>query len=251
MQHKIKKMPLQFLRFLKDEGAHIKVKNKNGQNALMNVCSGKCDTETVKWLLAEGFNLEEKDNQGNTVFLSAAQNRYTQLLKFLKNEGADIKVTNKNGENALMRVCACSRDIDAVNWLLGEGFDLEEKNNDGNTVFLYAAENENIPLQILRLLQDKGAEMKVRNKNGQTALMNVCYGSGDIDTIKWMLTEGFSLEVKDNLGQTAFLCAAWNGNTHLLNFLKSEGADIKAKNKNGQNALMNVCSGSGNTEAIK
>ena len=244
-------IPFQILSLLKHKGADIKVKNKDGQNALMNVCSGSCDIETVKWLLAEGFNLEEKDNQGNTVFLSAVWNGCTQLLKFLKIEGADIKDSNKNGENALMRVCSCSRDIDAVNWLWAEEFNLEEKNNDRNIVFLCAAQNENIPLQILRLLQDKGAEMKVRNKNGQTALTNVCYGSGDIETVKWMLAEGFNLEEKDNLGQTAFLCAAWNGNTQLLNFLKGEGADIKAKNKNEQNALMNVCSGSGNTDAIK
>ena len=135
-------IPYQILCLMKGESADTKVKNNNGRNALINVCSGSCDTDAIKWLLAEGFNLEEKDNQGNTAFLSATCNISRQLLKFLKGKGANIKVYNKYGQNALMNVCSYSNDIDAVKWLLAEGFNLEEKNDEGDTVFLCAAQNK-------------------------------------------------------------------------------------------------------------
>ena len=171
------------------------------------------------------------------------------LLKLLKENGEDIYIKDKDGNNALLKTCYGTGDIDTIKWLLHQGFSPEYKDKGGYNAFLLAAEFGK--LSVLKFLKEINVDIKVTGIHGQNALHTACIGKGDINTIKWLLDQGFSAENKTYEGYNAFLLAAEFGNLPVLEFLKEINTDIKATGPDGQNALHRACVGKGDTETIK
>ena len=240
---------LAVLKSLKDKGEDLTVTDTDGNNALHIACFGAGHIETIKWLLDEGFALESKGNAGYTPFLSAAYGGNLDVLKFLKERNADTRSTSNDGENALHRACFGAGHIETIKWLLDEGFALESKGNAGYTPFLSAADGGN--LDVLKFLKERNADTRSTSNHGENALHIACLGAGHIETIKWLLDEGFALESKGNAGYTPFLSAAYGGNLDVLKFLKERNADTRSTSNDGENALHRACFGAGHIETIK
>ena len=57
-------------------------------------------TETVEYLVSQGFNVNEKDNEGRNGLHWAADNCNLPLVKFLITNGIDYKHKSNNSETA-------------------------------------------------------------------------------------------------------------------------------------------------------
>ena len=237
------------LKFLKEINVDIKVTGPDGQNALHRACAGKGDINTIKWLLNQGFSTENKNKRGYNAFLLAAEYGNLLVLKFLKEINTDIKVTGEVGQNALHTACVGKGDIDTIKWLVEQGFSPEQKTKNGYNAVLLAAEKGHF--SVLMFFKEINVDIKVTAPDGQNALHRACAGKCDIDTIKWLLNEGFSPESKNSKGYNAFLLAAEYGNLPVLKFFKEINVDIKATGPDGDNALHRACIGKGDISTIK
>ena len=240
---------LSVLKFFKEINVDIKVISPQGENALHTACIGKGDINTIQWLLEQGFSPENKDNNGRNAFDYAAEKGNLSVLKFFKEINVDIKVISPQGENALHNACIGTGDINTIQWLVDQGFSPEHKNNNGRNAFHYAAGGGN--LSVLKFFKEINVDIKVISSQGENALHTACIGKGDINTIQWLLEQGFSPEHKDNNGYNAFHYAAEKGNLSVLKFFKEINVDIKVISPQGENALHTACIGKGDINTIQ
>ena len=71
--------------------------------------------------------------------LQASYDGNLPLLKSLKDNGENINIQDEDGNNALIKACRGTVNIDTVMWLIQQGLSPEYKNNKGFNAFLVAA----------------------------------------------------------------------------------------------------------------
>jgi ankyrin repeat protein len=155
--------------------------------------------EVIKMLLAKGANPNSRlkgpilkrvydagDNrlgEGATPFMRAARKCDVTVMKMLLDAGADPKLTQKSGNNALMLAAgAVTSGSDetqriseeqalAANTIgLASGIDVNETNATGDTVMHTAATTGGGLRSVIRLIAESGARLDVTNKGGRTPL---------------------------------------------------------------------------------
>ena len=240
---------LTLLKALKDKGENFSIKSKNGNNALLCACLGTGDIDTVKWLVHEGFSLEDRNNSGSTPFLAAADRGHLTILKFFKEINADIRATNNKGDNVLHRASFGKADTACIQWILDQGFSTEEKDSGGYTPVLNSAYSGR--LELLKFFKEINADIRATNNKGENVLHIASVGKADTACIQWILEQGFSTEEKDSVGDTPVLNSAYSGRLELLKFFKEINADIRATNNDGDNALHRASYGEADIPTIK
>jgi ankyrin repeat protein len=100
-----------------------------------------------------------------------------------------------------------------------------------------AREGDRLPL--VQALIDAGADVNIKNDNGDTALMCAAY-NGKLDVVKYLAgNPRVDISAKNNYGNTALMMAARNGKLDVVKYLAEDPrVDIKAKSNYGNTALM-------------
>lgn len=104
-------------------------------------------------------------------------------------------------------------------------------------------------LELVRRILDAGVNVNSAGEDGVTALMQSVSGA-NVDLVKYLLEAGAQPDAKDNEGMTAFLWAVdqCGGNAandeelgpdywEVMRILAKAGADVNARNNNGDSAL--------------
>jgi ankyrin repeat protein len=69
----------------------------------------KCQTDTVKMLLAKGADVNAKDDYGYTALIWAAYLDYSDIVQILLEHGAKVNIKNNHGESPLLlavKICS-------------------------------------------------------------------------------------------------------------------------------------------------
>ena len=85
--------------------------------------------------------------------------------------------------------------------------------------------------------QQKAANSASSNAHGGTALFGAI-AKGRLPTVKALLTQGVSSNMKTKTGQTALMYAAYKGYGDIVQLLLDNGADLDAVDAKGKSALM-------------
>ena len=112
---------------------------------------------------------------------------------------------------------------------------------EGATPFMRAARSADV--EVMRLLLDKGADPKLANKDGLTALL-VAAGVGwaekikgteaqALEAVKLCASLGLDVKVVTEKGETALHGAALRGSDSIAKFLVEKGGDLNARTKTG------------------
>jgi ankyrin repeat protein len=158
------------------------------------------DLSKIARLLADGL-IDERDTDGNTALIIAAENGHLEIVRFLLARGADIEARDKKGSNAL---CAAA----------GKG--------DGT---------------VLSILLESGAEPNCRNDRGYSPLLLAAY-SGIQNAVSVLLSHGSDPNLGDHEGLTPLLVAAYKETTESVIALLSAGANPNSASKDGKSPLM-------------
>jgi len=249
---------------------------RGGFTALLFAARGGF-TECARILLDHGADLAIGDPDGTTALILAIINGHYDTASFLLDQKADPNAADQNGRAPLFAAVDMydmyqsnrpapkdngkmdSRDI--IKMLLVRGADPNAKltkmlparavldfpdkdMGEGATPFLRAAKSSDIPL--MQLLLEKGADPKLTNKAGATALM-VAAGMGyhksirgaekPIEAIQLCLDKGIDVNAATDQGETALHAAAGQGTDQIVQFLVDHGAKLDAKDKKGRTPL--------------
>jgi len=79
----------------------------------------------------------------------------------------------------------------------------------------------------VKTLLDKGADVNVRDADGNTAL-DWAAGEGQLEIVKILLDKGADVNVKGMLGFTPLMAATTHGHTEIVKILLDRGADVNA-----------------------
>jgi ankyrin repeat protein len=105
---------------------------------------------------------------------------------------------------------------------------------------------------VVRLLLDRGADVKAKDKNGETALHSAALWEGNEAIVRLLVERGADVNAKDKNGKTALHSAAfWEGNEAIVRLLVERGTDVNAKDKNGKTVLHSWVSWEGNEAIVR
>ena len=127
-------------------------------------------------------------------------------------------------------------NIEAVKQHLNAGTDVNAKNEFGSAPLHYAAVNDH--KEIIELLIANGADMNARDNGGFTPLDNlVGLDMAEGETADLLRKHGGMTGEKLKLGTTLLHIAAKEGKMETIELLIASGADVNAKDKNGETPL--------------
>jgi cytohesin len=194
------------LAFLAGLGARMPVTNASGQNALHGLARGgrewrppmipemftapipsreatpNPEVARIQYLVQSGLSLEARDREGNTPWLVACRHARSGVAEWFASAGANTRVTNSAGMNALHLVCLPHPGTNSteaaqfprfvgplVGHLVKQGVDPKAQDAQGRTPLHFAVAPFH-PTFVAVELVEAGADPLARDAQGRTPL---------------------------------------------------------------------------------
>ncbi|NXC67917.1 MYPT2 phosphatase, partial [Anhinga anhinga] len=180
--------------------------------------------DMVKFLVENGANVNQQDNEGWTPLHAVASCGYLNIAEYLISHGANVAAVNSEGE-----VPSDIAEEAAMKDLL-----LEQVKKQGVDLDLARKEEEQQMLQDARQWLNSGRIEDVKQpRTGATAL-HVAAAKGYSEVMRLLIQAGFNLNVQDNDGWTPLHAAAHWGVKEACSILAEALCDMDIRNKLGQ-----------------
>jgi hypothetical protein len=151
----------------------------------------------VKRWLDEGLSPEYQAAHIGTGLMVAAWYGHIEMMALFVERGADLRRTNRNGEQAL-QLAAWGGHLEAVKWLLEHGAPLDREGNQWGALH-YAVFNGHE--KVVSDLLARGANVNARAPNGATPLMMAAREGHDGIWRGCLLEAGANTETPERLGR--------------------------------------------------
>lgn len=223
------------------ESLNIKptVTSKSGENVLHFIVRKPNQKDIIEHFLSKGVDVNQADSEGNTVFMNAsASNKDLTILELLSAKVKNINQSNQKSETPLA-LALKGNSPEVVKFLLDKGADVKMTNKDGENVLAYLIQsytgaegrpgpNASKPEDFdnkLKMLQEKGLAATTPQKNGNT-LYHLAIMKSDIGLLKRLQPLGIDINAKNTEGITALHKAAMIAKDDtILKYLLSIGAE--------------------------
>lgn len=178
---------------------------------------------------------------GYTPLHYAAQLGDEVMFNQLLDKGGDYTIEAKDGETALMAMCACGHTHLVKDFLLRLHRDykrlevLNAQDKRGNTAVLHAIRNNREDVAKALILE--GADLRLKNEADQTALMFAA-AVGNTALILECVKVGINANEEDDRGRTALILASIGGHTKAIIELAHVNADANHYDENGLTAYL-------------
>ena len=258
---------IQVVDLLLTQGLDFEDENGIGQTVLhKSVLSGSL--ELVTRVVRLGMVLDHTDDAGNTALILAVKSGFTDIASFLislgvatncqTREGVTALDIAKQSGNAIVQTLLDVSDYKDQTYILkgrkflehcrrGNVQDIEkvivedsrfvnfcDPNDDlDNPLFISCKTNN---LQLLCLLQENGANLNVRRRDGVTTLHYACYVS-NIYIVKWLVANGCHINSVRDDGTTPLLITVIKERKETMKCLLQGGALLHKKNLDGVSAV--------------
>lgn len=182
-----------------------------------NLCRGEA-WAAIKYLLDKGADIEGKDYANNTPLLIALQLGQEDAAEFLIKQGADINVADNTGWTPLILASSGGR-LSVLKMLLDRGAKMDAI-RDGWNALNYACHHgkENAAKYLL----DRGMDVNgPRQDTWRPYPLFSAIFMGHISIVKLLLDRGADISLKDKQGNNALSMA--RGNKKIVDMLKQHG----------------------------
>lgn len=230
-------LPAAMLRLI-SAGADLNSTTDDGDTALM-VCARYNRDECLRILASKGADFGAVNSVGESVLSISSSKRWAggfqQAVLQVVRSGKMIQSSNLSVFSPLLFITK-SGDGESLKTLLELGIDLDEQDERGFSALMVAASEGHV--ESFRLLVFAGANVKLCNKSGETAI-GLAALSRKRDQFEKVMLE-FELE-KGNHGPGGFYalhCAARRGDMEALKLLTSRGYDVNVIDEDGYTPLM-------------
>ncbi|KAJ8875243.1 hypothetical protein PR048_023138 [Dryococelus australis] len=189
------------------------------------------NAKVIKWLVEKGADVNAVDNDGKTVLFYALRYNHSNLANFLIENGADVKSVDI--QTLYLYLDEGSQRLEIIKMLVNAGADIKVEDKHGETVLHYAAEQGDTEF-IQWLIKEGKADVNDEDSEG-TKLIHRSASSDNWELVKWLIQHGNAdANVKDRVGNTLLHYAAFKGRLDIVQWLVKPrgdgggGADINA-----------------------
>jgi ankyrin repeat protein/ribosomal protein L7/L12 len=196
------------------------------------------DVKRVKALLAQGADVEAKDQHGNPAIVAAAIGGSHEVIELLTTRGANVNARDAQGETALMEAAFNGHYI-AVEQLLVHGYaDATLKDQRGQTALYWAVAGGHSDI-FGKLLPYVRQDLSNEKDAQGNPLLTVAAIRGNVPMIKRLLVAWPDADVRDAQGETPLMEAAYNGHVNAVEELlrAKTPPNVLAKDNSGATAL--------------
>ena len=159
------------------------------------------------------------DEDGMTALHFAAQNGNTDVVRFLLENGADIRARDLKLNRSAIHFAAENGNLECVKFLEEHGADVLVRDIYGATALHYAAQNNH--LDVIKFLVSQKMDYTAKDARGWTAMHYAACG-GSFDVVKYLLAKGLNINELTESGRTPLFFA--RGNRELRKFMILNGA---------------------------
>jgi ankyrin repeat protein len=226
-----------------------------------------------------GVNTRSANNNGETLLMLAAENSDRDIVSLLIEKGADVNAQD-TGEDTALIIAARSGNDAIVELLLPKISNADDKKRalfaatEGGGVIVSIVQDpkansseSRIPatspvadspwVRTVKLLLDSGVDLETNDPDFGTPLISAAaYAQTDI--FNALLERGANIHARDKRGNTALIAAAcecalatMNSDYEIVQILLQRGANPNARNHEGTTALMNAAAGFGHAAIVK
>jgi uncharacterized protein len=149
--------------------ALVNTADKLGRTPLM-LAAGDGRESFVKQLIAAGAEVNAADVKGNTALHFASASGTPAVIKTLLDAGADPAKKDVYDWMALTEAARLG-NVDSVKLLIAAGTPVDSIDREGKTALIHAAASKRNSEQVVRLLIDAGANLRIYDKENLDALM--------------------------------------------------------------------------------
>lgn len=241
----------------------------NGCTPLLGLIARGCDFSTVQQhIIAKPEQVHQTSDQGWTplhmVCVCAASDngyaksdKHTDIMCALIEAGANINACDADGFTPLMRLLSCGAlPVTLFNILMDRHCDVSLRNGQGNTALhLFYGWSESLNQQIIRPIFDAGFNVNSLTSTGDNLLMIMIRAHRDrvnealarmvfissetvTQNISMLLDRGIEIDTVDPDGNTCLHIAAGNNLSSIARVLINRGADVNARNNDGDTPIM-------------
>lgn len=207
--------------------------------AMLEAC--KCGDEEV---LREGFaqcttaDVAEFRSLGSTCPVASQ----IGVIRLLLEKGLSTLVDINR-----MLLTACEEvNVELVAFLLSSGANANFLDNDGSRPVHRAAHNS----QILQRLGEKGADINLRDLNGETAL-HWAAREGSVDGVEWLLANGAAVNSPSGIGHAPLHVATESGHEQTCRILLESGADCEQQFNTTRSTPLHCAACTGNLAVVE
>lgn len=180
-------------------------------------------------------NREEQNINRNLIY----QSIYPSNIEDIKNtlsQGANINYKYVCGSNALHLAIRNKKPKEFISFLIDNGININEENNEGNTPLIEACMSIHTDFKIIQLLIHHGANIDVKNKKEQSLLYILCMHSYKPKVLHFLIEKGlnpYEIMYGNNLLHTV---CCHNPNYEMIKDLLNY-IDVNQKNEQGKTAM--------------
>jgi serine/threonine-protein phosphatase 6 regulatory ankyrin repeat subunit B len=172
------------------------------------------DSAVVRALLDAKADPNAEDSAASTALVYAAANGHVPIVTFLREKGA------RKGVDAAFAFAVRGCHTDMARMLADSGAKADARIEGVTPVMLAARAN---CVDALEFLIGRGADVNVAGDDGTTPLM-IAAAEGFVPMVKLLLDRGADLEAANKSKETAWLMAAMNNQREVVELFKAHRA---------------------------
>src|SRR5438093_4776711 len=154
----------------------------------------------VERLLKSGVSANLTDAEGTPALMAATLFADVRMVELLLQHGADANQPGPSGTTALMWAMP---DLAKARLLLAHGANVNARSENDRTALVVAASYPQT-VDLLRLLLDKGADLRAQDKGGATAL-GLALRSADVEVVRLLVDRGLDPDALSPAARSAAL----------------------------------------------
>eukprot|EP01038_Epipyxis_sp_PR26KG_P006666 gene6666-9148_t len=241
---------------------NINTRDKKGNTGII-ISAGRGQTDTVKYLLSQGANVEDHTIGGlfdgkTALSWASSQGRVETVALLIKSGANPHKPPEKGtfqGKTAMMWAASQGR-TDVVRLLLAAGVNVDFASQlgtfKGKSALMWASSQGRV--ETVKVLLESGANVNAVDNDGVSALMWASGSEvddedhrkgllelatkGHIEVVQLLLQYGAQVDRRDKDGITAIMFASYNGHAGAVRVLLNAGANADYMNKDRKNAFL-------------
>ncbi|NWH37116.1 ASB10 protein, partial [Chloropsis hardwickii] len=210
----------------------------------LHITASRGYTDCLRLLLLRGAAVDFAPG-GSTALHAACAAARAACARLLLRAGADPEAVSEGGYRPL-HLCKSPDSIECVRQLLQHGASVNSQTEEENDTALHVASRHGLAEHV-QLLLHHGAELEVKNKEGQTPLNAACaqhHQPQDMDryyrVCQLLVESGASINTEDRDRQHPLHLACKNANAQIVELLLARGANVNVMNYGGNTALHNI-----------